>query len=55
MTVTKYRVVRECFVGKPGDIVEVEDGMDGDWWTNKTQNTKGCPVSIQDFERMERI
>jgi len=40
----KYRLTKNCFVGKAGDIIEVDwFAYDGASWVNKTQNTTGSP------------
>lgn len=41
---TKYKIIKKCFVGDVGDIIEVEwDSIDGASWHNLSKKTGGCP------------
>lgn len=53
METKKYVLTADCFVGKKGDIITLKDGMDGDYWFNKTQNTMGCPFC--EYELIEEV
>ena len=45
----KYKIIKECFIGKIGDLIEVNwDTYDGASWENLTQNTAGNPFVEND-------
>jgi len=49
----KYKIIKDCFVGKKGEQIELWNGMDGYYWKNLNQNTIGCPFIEFDCVKCE--